>query len=610
MSWIEIALLVSIATALIFGFRLLVSGKGSLFLRVLSLNLFAIALFSFVEFEVLSSGTLAQLDPKIPFYDTALMLVMFAYMAASVLFAHNARKLPRAFFVFLWIFCGIYLSVTLYGRWILDIPFRTNMMQEDGIWYYQLIKEGFFPSAFLSWFLVMYGICTFSFGWSFFYTPLKIDRQIKGLILSFFILFGTIMMGLLIVLVRPEDYMPFNIALALSITYIPLYLIYVAVRRYRIGLQTMPALIMEGVANPIIVLDNKLSVRFYNQKVAQTIGEKTAVSLIGQPLRNAANLFGLSPAQVDAFKTKILSLKPGDRFESDVPVLLPNGKRYYTVSFTPIYWMRQSVFGYILLATDLTSNEKNRQALKANAEQLQRSNQELSRFTQFASSDLKTPVRNIINYTKLIERNDKLTADKAIQEYLSFIDKNAHLMYRLIEDILQFSSINQYQPQTVNLNEVMHKVKELLQEQLSEKKAKLQYSDLPSITSNYSLMVLVFKNLIENGLKYNDKPTPMVLVDYHATDQYHEITFRDNGIGIDPAYQQQIFQIFKRLHTPDQYSGTGIGLAICKKIIDLHQGTLKLQSTPGLGSDFIVRIPTGPKAPGPMVIADTWQDHQ
>jgi light-regulated signal transduction histidine kinase (bacteriophytochrome) len=332
--------------------------------------------------------------------------------------------------------------------------------------------------------------------------------------------------------------------------------------------------------------------------------------LIGQPLRNAANLFGLSPAQVDAFKTKILSLKPGDRFESDVPVLLPNGKRYYTVSFTPIYWMRQSVFGYILLATDLTSNEKNRQALKANAEQLQRSNQELSRFTQFASSDLKTPVRNIINYTKLIERNDKLTADKAIQEYLSFIDKNAHLMYRLIEDILQFSSINQYQPQRVNLNEVMHKVKELLQEQLSEKKAKLQYSDLPSITSNYSLMVLVFKNLIENGLKYNDKSTPMVLVDYHATDQYHEITFRDNGIGIDPAYQQQIFQIFKRLHTPDQYSGTGIGLAICKKIIDLHQGTLELQSTPGRGSDFIVRIPTSPKAPNQVVMADAWQDHQ
>lgn len=222
-------------------------------------------------------------------------------------------------------------------------------------------------------------------------------------------------------------------------------------------------------------------------------------------------------------------------------------------------------------------------------------NQELERFAYIASHDLKEPLRNIMGFLTLIQRRTSQNLDSDTKEYIQYVITNAKQMNSLITDVLEFSKLNSSKMAftMVNINEVIHKINHSLHNTLQEKNAVIETDKLPSIQGNGNQLFLVFKNLIENGIKYNKSEQPTVTI---ACQQYTEkrvlFIIKDNGIGIPQEYHHQIFDMFKRLHSRMEYDGTGIGLAICKKIISRHQGKIWLESEVGQGSTFFIQFAT------------------
>lgn len=223
---------------------------------------------------------------------------------------------------------------------------------------------------------------------------------------------------------------------------------------------------------------------------------------------------------------------------------------------------------------------------------LGQANMELERFAHIASHDLKTPLRNIITFLELIER--KLPdQDPTLQQYIGIASRSGQHLYSLIQDIGAYARLGNMQAQEdfCDLNMVFDKAKENLQYLLEDRSAILQKLPLPKVRIYEAHAILLFQNLIENGLKYNTSTIPSVEVMVQERGIYWELCFRDNGIGIDPTHEQEIFEMFKRLHNQEDYPGSGLGLAICKRIVEQYQGSIRMVSSPSGGSSFIIQWP-------------------
>lgn len=223
-------------------------------------------------------------------------------------------------------------------------------------------------------------------------------------------------------------------------------------------------------------------------------------------------------------------------------------------------------------------------------------NKEIERFAYISSHNLKTPVRTIKSFADLIEREVKRSPDpvpQAIPEYLAFIQDSAAQMNLLITDILELSSINhkpiEYAP--VSLQTIVQNLERQLLSSHSDRAIRILYDGLPVVSSNATLLMAVFQNLLENAIKYNESPEVRIQIGVSFAPGKVRISVTDNGIGIAAAYHEQIFEMFERLHTQRQYAGSGIGLALCKKVLARLGGHITLNSTEGRGSTFFVELP-------------------
>lgn len=228
---------------------------------------------------------------------------------------------------------------------------------------------------------------------------------------------------------------------------------------------------------------------------------------------------------------------------------------------------------------------------------LARSNAELEQFAYVASHDLRQPLRQVASYVSLLERrySDKLDADA--RQFIAYARDGATHMDQLIVDLLEFSRIgrNAKPVAPVLLGEVVAEAVANLSTNIAAANGRIEVSeDLPVIIGNASDLVRLFQNLIGNAIKYclPDRP-PVVTVTTEAKHMSHVVTVGDNGIGILPEYFDTIFGVFKRLHTPERYEGNGIGLAICKKVIEQHNGHIWVDSIPGEGTAFHMELPRG-----------------
>ncbi|MFK8102646.1 MAG: ATP-binding protein [Saprospiraceae bacterium] len=232
--------------------------------------------------------------------------------------------------------------------------------------------------------------------------------------------------------------------------------------------------------------------------------------------------------------------------------------------------------------------------LKSNNIELKNTTEELERFTYIASHDLKSPLRTIISFIGLIERDVARKNYTNIQENLNFVKTGAEQMNFLVQDILELSKLKKHEeavPTLIDLNVVFEKAKHNLKEDISEKDAIIHCEKLPFFLGAELELLLLFQNFIQNGIKYNESKKPSVTISASQSDTQLKLTFKDNGIGIEEQYHEKIFLFFKRLHNSIKYQGTGLGLGLCKKIINNYEGQIDIDSTMGKGTSFTLSFP-------------------
>ena len=226
---------------------------------------------------------------------------------------------------------------------------------------------------------------------------------------------------------------------------------------------------------------------------------------------------------------------------------------------------------------------------------LRQSNEELEQFAYIASHDLKEPLRNIVGFSNLLEKRMRQYSmiNNEVDEYLGFIKNNAKQMYLLIEDVLEFSRISKNSGKEIvlNLNDIIGEVQQNISSQIKEKNVVIEVLDLPEIKAIPTRLFIVLKNLIENGIKYNQKENKHIKI--YSIEKNGEvfINVEDNGIGIESKHHSKIFKMFERLHNKRDFQGTGLGLTICSKIISRMSGRLEVQSELGKGSIFSIVLP-------------------
>ena len=219
---------------------------------------------------------------------------------------------------------------------------------------------------------------------------------------------------------------------------------------------------------------------------------------------------------------------------------------------------------------------------------------EMSQFTYIVSHDLQAPLRMVTGFLELLEKKHGDKLDESARQYIDFAVKGATKMKKLIFDLLEYSRISTVVKEyaEVDLNEIIKEVTEKFQPVIEETGAVVTATHLPVIMADRAQMIQLFENLIGNALKFRNTEVPEISITLTKENDAESIAVKDNGVGIDPSFSEKIFIIFRRLYSDElKYSGTGIGLAICKKVAELHGGTIRVESDVGKGSTFYVTLP-------------------
>lgn len=249
---------------------------------------------------------------------------------------------------------------------------------------------------------------------------------------------------------------------------------------------------------------------------------------------------------------------------------------------------------FISVQEDITARRLSQQRLKKSAEEIARSNRELETFAYMASHDLKEPLRTISNYLTLLDRKHGGALGPEACEYMEFAMDASRRMQHLIDDLLDYSKVSMKARQVVPVDceLVLRDVRRNLRASTEETGAEIQISHLPIIEGDAFQLGQLFQNLLTNSIKYR-RPTvpPKIVIDSVHRDEEWVFRVKDNGIGIDMSFAERIFQLFQRLHTYQEYPGTGLGLAACKRIVERHGGRIWVESQPGEGSSFYFTIP-------------------
>ncbi|WP_440949427.1 sensor histidine kinase [Methanosphaerula subterraneus] len=346
---------------------------------------------------------------------------------------------------------------------------------------------------------------------------------------------------------------------------------------------------------PILVWDSSHRITRFNHALEEITG-LAAADMIG---RDITSLFsgtgddpGMTPNSVPV---------PGQRWEGvELQV------RHLDGTVRTVLWNSATVYredqttiaATIAQGLDITERKQAEEARATYAEELARSNQDLEQFAYVASHDLQEPLRMVASYTQLLARRYRGKLDQDADQYIAYASEGAERMQMLIQDLLEFSRVNaKGKPFTVtDTARVVEQVLEDLRVSIDERHAIVTCDPLPLVLADEQQIRQVFLNLIGNAIKFSEEAPNVHLGAVRQGDDW-VFSVEDGGIGIDPEFFDRIFVIFQRLHTREQYQGTGIGLAIVKRIIERHHGSIQVRSAPGEGTTFFFTLPGVPDAP-------------
>ena len=282
-------------------------------------------------------------------------------------------------------------------------------------------------------------------------------------------------------------------------------------------------------------------------------------------------------------------------FDFEMERASPHGDSVWlSLSGEPVFDEERRFRGYRGVGTDITERKRAQGVLRAAYDDLARSNAELQQFAYVASHDLQEPLRMIGSYTQLLERRYADKLDRDAREFMGFIVDGATRMKQLIEDLLAYSRVGTRgkELRPVQAQAVLDKALANLRASLEQSAATVTHDPLTEVSADDTQLAQLLQNLIANAIKFRKKDeAPRIHVGAEDAGDEWRFSVADNGIGIEPQYFDRIFMVFQRLHTRDEYPGTGIGLAICKKVVERHGGRIWAESAPGRGSKFYFTLP-------------------
>jgi light-regulated signal transduction histidine kinase (bacteriophytochrome) len=234
------------------------------------------------------------------------------------------------------------------------------------------------------------------------------------------------------------------------------------------------------------------------------------------------------------------------------------------------------------------------QKVQERTAELTRSNDDLAQFAYVASHDLKEPLRTISIFAELLDLEHGSELQPQAKEGLTYILNGVRRMHELIDDLLAYSQVESREANVrpVDLNSVVKEALFNLHGMIQESGAEVTHDSLPSVTGDRVQLTQLLQNLVGNSIKYRSKESPRIHISCSTLPSEEVISVQDNGIGIDPRYAESIFKLFKRLHVREEYPGNGVGLAICRRIIERHGGRIWVESSEGAGSTFHFTVPT------------------
>jgi PAS domain S-box-containing protein len=283
------------------------------------------------------------------------------------------------------------------------------------------------------------------------------------------------------------------------------------------------------------------------------------------------------------------------RFEAEGWCRRKDGSHFWAnVVMRPIYNAEHNLLGYAKITQDLTERRKYERKLSQKNRELMRYLDDTEQFAHAAAHDLRQPIRVVSTFTRLLQEIYSDEPNPVTKKYRNYIVEAINRMYQLLDDLQEYTSIRRLNasPEIVDLNKIMETVKEQLSGEIADTHAEIFYSQLPQLSANAEHMKLLFQNLVENAIKFHkEHEAPRIEITAQNKNKGWYLAVSDNGIGIDKQHHKKIFGIFQRLHAKEAYPGTGMGLAICKKIAALYGGKISLESEPGKGSVFTITLP-------------------
>ena len=358
--------------------------------------------------------------------------------------------------------------------------------------------------------------------------------------------------------------------------------------------------ILASVGDAIVTVDDRGRIELFNP-AAETMFEVEAARMVGLPATALA---------ADQWRPALEGLVDRSSAPEDLDLLSTHfemvGRRSdgadFPMDLTISEFEVEGLVRCALVLRDMTAQRRaskeladQASVLRIRTEDLSRSNDELEKFAYVASHDLQEPLRMVYSFTDVLAEHLGPTLDDEARSYMGFIQDGVERMRALIGDLLRFSRVGAPQGDypSIQLDEAVRRAIDNLQAAIAEAEATLQIDALRSVRGDLTEVTQVFQNLISNALKFRGDAPPFVHIQAERRGPMVCVTIRDNGIGLDMQYSEKIFVLFQRLHTRDRYPGTGIGLALCRKIVERYGGTIEVESTPGEGAVFRFTLPVG-----------------
>ena len=356
-------------------------------------------------------------------------------------------------------------------------------------------------------------------------------------------------------------------------------------------------MIEEVIDYAIILLDTEGNIQNWNSG-AEKIKGYSAAEILGRNFRIFYQQHDIENGLPDRLLND--AFKNGRAFHEGWRVKKDGTRFWGNIVITALHNDKNEVIGYSKVTRDLTDKKNAEDEMIRYTKLLEQKNNELEQLAYVASHDIKEPLRKIVAFGDLLQHRYSAGLEDKAREYVIRMQKASHRMMDLIENLLEFSRIDSITDisNSVDLNIVVDEVLHDMEEVILNKKAKIKKGNLPEIYGHGIQMRQLFQNLISNALKFNTQPEPKVDISFEIlpgmkepTRMMNRIYIKDNGIGFSQEYQTKIFEVFQRLHGQAEYPGTGMGLSICKKIVENHNGNITVESVEGNGSTFIVELP-------------------